>query len=61
MPKTTYISDPCEYFDILTSDHQQVKDVSYVSEEMVSMQRVLKDDFIETSDKTNVVNRSSTP
>ena len=55
MPQTTYISDPCEYFDMLTSDSQQVTDVSYVSDEMVRMQWVLDDDFIETSGRTNVV------
>lgn len=34
----TYIPDPCEYVDMLTSNCQQVKDVSYVSEEMVRLQ-----------------------
>ncbi|XP_062578112.1 uncharacterized protein LOC134240005 [Saccostrea cucullata] len=55
MPKTTYVTDPCEYFDMLTSNRQQVKDVSYVSEEMVRLQWVLDDDFVETSGRTNVV------
>ena len=55
MPRTSYITDPCEYFDMLTSDHQSVKDVSYVSDEMVRMQWVNDDDFIETSGRTNVI------
>lgn len=38
MPKTTYITEPCEYFDMLTSNIQQDKDVSYVSEEIVRLQ-----------------------
>lgn len=55
MPKTTYITEPCEYFDMLTSKCQQVKDVSHVSEEMVRLQWVLDDDFVETRGRTNVV------
>lgn len=55
MPKTSYVTDPCEYFDMLTSNRQQVKDVSYVSEEMVRLQWILDDDFVETSGRTNVV------
>lgn len=52
MPKTTYIPDPCEYFDMLTSNCQQVKDVSYVSEEMVRLHWILDDDFVETRCRT---------
>lgn len=55
MPKKSYVTDPCEYFDMLTSNRQQVKDVSYVSEEMVRLQWILDDDFVETSGRTNVV------
>lgn len=51
MPKTTYITDTCEYFDILTSNCQQVKDVSYVSEEIVRLQWILDDDFVEGSNQ----------
>lgn len=40
---------------MLTSDYQQVKDVSFVSEEMVRLQWILDDDFIETCGRTNVV------
>lgn len=46
-----YITDPCEYFDMLTSNCQQVKDVSYVSEKMVRLQWILD----ETRGRTNVV------
>lgn len=55
MPKTSYVTDPSEYFDMLTSNRQQVKDVSYVSDEMVRLQWVLDDNFVETSGRTNVV------
>ena len=55
MPRTTYLTDPCEYFDMLTSSSQQVNDVSFVSNEMVRMQWVNDDSFIEQSGKTNVV------
>lgn len=49
LPKTSYVTDPCEYFDMPTSNRQQVKDVSYVSMEMVRLQWILDDDFVETS------------
>lgn len=39
---------------MVTSNRQQVKDVSYVSEEMVRLQWILDDDFVETSGRTNV-------
>lgn len=55
MPKTTYITEPCEYFDMLTSNIQQDKDVSYVSEEIVRLQQILDDDFVETRGRTNVI------
>lgn len=35
MLKILYVMDFCEYFDMLISNWQQVKDVSYVFEEMV--------------------------
>lgn len=54
MPKTTYITDPCVYFDMLTSNCQRVKDVSYVSDEMARLQWILIDDFVETRGQTNV-------
>lgn len=55
MPKTTYITDPFEYIDMLTSNCQQVKYVSYVSEEMVRPQWILDNDFVVTRGRTNVV------
>lgn len=55
MPKTAYITVSCEYFDMLTSNCQQVKHVSYMSEEMARLQWILDDDFVETRGRTNVV------
>jgi hypothetical protein len=40
LPKTTYIKDPAMYFDVLTSDGQEVQDVSFVRDEMVRLQWV---------------------
>ena len=47
--------DPAKYFDILTSDKQEVTDVNFVSEEMVEMKWKYKEEFVETSLRTNVV------
>ncbi|CAG2244982.1 unnamed protein product [Mytilus edulis] len=55
LPKTTYVKDAATYFDILTSDGQEVKDVSFVSEEMVRLQWINNEKFVEESGKTNVV------
>ena len=55
MVQSDYITDPCQYFDILTSDQQEVTDANFVSEEMVEMRWKYRDDFIETSKRTNVV------
>lgn len=55
MPKTSYVTDTCEYFDMLSSKCQQVKYVSFVSEEMIRLQWILDDDFVETNGRTNVV------
>ena len=52
LPKTTYFKDPTMYFDVLTSD---VQDVSFVSDEMVRLQCVRKDNFVEESGRTNVI------
>jgi hypothetical protein len=46
LPKTTYIKDQAMYFDILTSDGQEVQDVSFVNDEMVRLQWVNKLIFV---------------
>ena len=55
LSRTTYIKDPEEYFDILTSDEQEVQDVSFVTDEMVRIQWINKEKFVEESGRTNVV------
>jgi len=55
LPRTTYMTDPALYFDLLTSDGQEVQDVSFVTDEMIRIQWINKEQFIEESGKTNVV------
>jgi len=43
------------YFDVLTSDEQEVQDVSFVRDEMVRLQWVNLNNFVEESGRTNVV------
>lgn len=44
-----------KYFNMLTSNCQQVKDVSYMSDEIVRLQWILDDDFVMTRGRTNLV------
>lgn len=55
LTQTTYISDPSEFFDMMTSDQQKVKNIRFVNEESVQLDWVYNDDFIEASPRTNVV------
>ena len=55
MRQSQYTDDPAKFFDIFSSDKQEVADVSFVSNEMVEMKWRYKDDFVETSLWTNVV------
>ena len=43
------------YFDVLTSDGQEVQDVSFVRDEMVRLQWVNQNNYVEESGRTNVV------
>ena len=43
------------YFDVLTSDGQEVQDVSFVRDEIVRLQWVNKDNFVEEFGRANVV------
>lgn len=52
LPQVEYVSDPSVYFDMLTSDQQEV---TGVSDEFVEMRWKNKDEFIEPSGRTNVV------
>ena len=55
MPQIKYISEPAEYFDMLTSDQILVMGIHFVSDEMVEMRYQYKEEFVEESGKTNVV------
>lgn len=55
LAQTTYISDPNEYFDMMTSDEQSIKNVRFISDEAVQLDWVYSDDFISASCRTNVV------
>jgi len=55
MVQSTYISDPDIYFDMMTSDSQDIKDVKFVSDDMVRMDWSYAHDFVEASGRTNVV------
>lgn len=49
------MKDPIEFFDMMTSDQQVVKNVRFVNDESVHVDWVYRDDFIEPSGRTNVV------
>lgn len=55
LPGTTYMTDPALYFDLLTRDGQEVQDASFVADEMIRIQWINKEKFIEESGNTNVV------
>ena len=55
IPQIKYISEPAEYFDILTSDQIIVMGMNFVSDEMVEMRNQYKVEFVEEFGRTNVV------
>jgi hypothetical protein len=44
-----YISEPAEYFVMLTSDQILVMGINFVSDEMVEMRYQYKEEFVEAS------------
>ncbi|CAC5393601.1 unnamed protein product [Mytilus coruscus] len=60
LPQVEYVSDPSLYFDMLTSDQHEVTCVNFVTDEMVEMRWKNKEEFLETSGKTNVVKAAYT-
>jgi hypothetical protein len=60
MPQIKYISEPAEYFDMLTSDQILVMGIHFVSDEMVEMRYQYKEEFVEESGRTNVVIAANT-
>ena len=55
MSKVKLVSEPKEYFDVLTSDKIEVTDASFVSDDVIEIRYENKDDFIEPNARTNVV------
>jgi hypothetical protein len=53
MPQIQYISEPAEYFDMLTSDQILVMGINFVSDEMVEMRYQYKEEFVEESGRNN--------
>lgn len=55
LPRTKYLTEPVKYFDLLTSEQQNVLNDSFVHDEMVRIQWVNNDNFIENTGRTNVI------
>ena len=55
LTQTTYMDDPEQFFDIMTSDQQMVKNVRFISNEAVQVDWNYNDNFMEASSRTNVV------
>ena len=55
MSKVKLISEPKEYFDMLTSDQIYVTDASFVSDDVLEIRYENNDDFVEPNARTNVV------
>ena len=55
MPQVELVKDPEHYFQLLTCQSTQVKNIQFVNDECVEVFYTRGDDFIPTSDKTNVV------
>ena len=55
MTQLEHISEPAEYFDLLTSESQEVTDVNFINTEMVEMRWKYFDDFIQSNPRTNVI------
>jgi len=55
LTRTTHTSDPAEFFDMMTSDQQNVKDVQFVNNESVKLEWVYNDDFVEPSAQNNII------
>jgi hypothetical protein len=55
LTQTTYISDPLEFFDMMTCDRQKVKNIHFVNDESLRLEWAYNDDFVEPSARTNVI------
>ena len=55
MTQVKLISDPTEYFDLLSSDKVNVTDANFINDEIIEVHFENADDFVEANGKTNVV------
>ncbi|XP_052778720.1 uncharacterized protein LOC128216186 [Mya arenaria] len=55
LAQTSYVTDTKEFFDFMTSDQQEIKNIRFVNEETVQLDWAYNEDFIEASSRTNVV------
>ena len=55
MTKVKLITNPEEYFDMITADEIVVTDASFVSHDVMELRYENKENFIEPNAKTNVV------
>ncbi|XP_060558044.1 uncharacterized protein LOC132718360 [Ruditapes philippinarum] len=55
LTQTTFIDDPAQFVDMMTSDQQEIKNVRFINDEAVQLDWAYNTDFIETSGRTNVV------
>ncbi|CAB3995510.1 Retrovirus-related Pol poly from transposon 412 [Paramuricea clavata] len=55
MTKVKIMSDPAEYFDLLSSDQINVTDANFINDELIEVHFENVDEFVEADGKTNVV------
>ena len=55
LTQTTFVTEPDEFFDIMTSDQQDVKNIRFVNNESVQIDWAYHDEFVQASSRTNVV------
>ena len=55
MPQVELVKDPERYFRLLNCQSTQVKNIQFVNDECVEVYYTRGDEFVSTSDKTNVV------
>ena len=55
MTKVEHITDPATFMDLLSSDQQEVTNVNFINDEMVELSWRYKKDFIDSSNRTNVI------
>ena len=55
MGKVKIISDPAEYFDLLSSEKISVTDVNFINDKLIDVHYENVEEFVEADGKTNVV------